>query len=176
MSSLPRGPALADLPQQTLDETYRRELKRLLSHARRHADSDAASDIVQEAFARAAASGQVSQLRNPGAFLQRIVHNLVIDRARRAAARPAHVPLAEDREGACPPSQHDEAVAAELLARYEAALDRLPEKTRRVFLMHRVDERTYSEIHEALGISIAGVEYHMMKALAHLARVLDVDR
>ena len=43
----------------------------------------------------------------------------------------------------------------------------------RVFLMHRVDELSYREIHECLGISIATVEYHMMRALGFIAKVVD---
>ena len=45
-----------------------------------------------------------------------------------------------------------------------------------MFLMHRVEELSYREIHEELGISIATVEYHMMKALAHIARMVDAAR
>jgi RNA polymerase sigma-70 factor (ECF subfamily) len=42
--------------------------------------------------------------------------------------------------------------------------------------MHRVDELSYREIHEALGISIATVEYHMMRALAQISKVVDEGR
>ena len=52
----------------------------------------------------------------------------------------------------------------------------MPPKTRRVFLMHRVDELSYREIHELLGISIATVEYHMMKALGQISKVVDGGR
>jgi RNA polymerase sigma-70 factor (ECF subfamily) len=42
--------------------------------------------------------------------------------------------------------------------------------------MHRVDEMPYRKIAEILGISIPTVEYHMARALAHLAKRLDVKR
>jgi RNA polymerase sigma-70 factor (ECF subfamily) len=42
--------------------------------------------------------------------------------------------------------------------------------------MHRVDGQTYREIHEALGISVATVEYHMMKALAAIALAVEPAR
>ncbi|MDR7062419.1 DNA-directed RNA polymerase specialized sigma24 family protein [Sphingopyxis sp. BE235] len=45
-----------------------------------------------------------------------------------------------------------------------------------MFLMHRVDELSYREIHECLGISIATVEYHMMRALGFIAKVVDGGR
>lgn len=66
--------------------------------------------------------------------------------------------------------------AADLMSLYEAAVDSMSPKTREVFLMHRVDELTYREIHEQLGISVATVEYHMMKALAHIAQAVDYTR
>lgn len=176
LSSSQRGSVLALRAERSLDEAYRRDRARLVAYARRHAGHDAACDVVQDAFVRAAGSSESGALRNPGGFLQRITRNLLIDRARRAAARPALIPIDEARDAAVAPTQHDELVAADLLERFERALDLLPEKTRRVFLLHRVEELTYREIHEKLGISVAGVEYHMMKALAHLARMLDVER
>lgn len=176
LPSPPPGPSLALRVERTLDEAYRRERSRLLAYAGRHAGADAAPDLVQDAFLRAAGSEEAGVLRNPGGFLQRIVRNLLIDRARREATRPALTPLGEACEAACSALQHEEAVAAEMLERFENALDMLPDRTRAVFLMHRVEDLTYREIHEKLGISVAGVEYHMMKALAHLTRTLDVER
>ncbi len=72
-----------------------------------------------------------------------------------------------------PATQEWNLEAADLLELYEKAVDAMPLKTRRVFLMHRVDELSYREIHEQLGISIATVEYHMMKALGQIAKVVD---
>lgn len=79
----------------------------------------------------------------------------------------------EEHDVASPPEQELDMEAADLLRLYESAIADLSEKTRRVFLMHRVDELSYREIHQRLGISIATVEYHMMKALAHIAQVVD---
>ena len=46
------------------------------------------------------------------------------------------------------------------------------EKTRKVFLLHRVEELTYKEIGERLGVSIPTVQYHVARALAHLDAAL----
>ena len=86
------------------------------------------------------------------------------------------VPLDEHRDAATPPEQDWGIEADDLLRLYQAAVDGLPEKTRRVFLMHRIDELSYRAIHESLGISVATVEYHMMKALTHIAREVGVSR
>ena len=143
----------------------------------RRAGHDVAPDLVQEVFARAASSQQASRLINPAAFITRIARNLLIDRARRREKNNIIMfPLDEHRDLATPPEQAWNIEATDLLQLYEDAVDALSEKTRRVFLMHRVDEHSYREIHERLGISVATVEYHMMKALAHIARWVDAAK
>ena len=160
-----------------LDAAFRRESSNLLRYLDKHAGRDAAPDILQEVFTRAVASSQASSLRNPAAFLQRIARNLLIDRSRRRkTAGCVHLELDEELHGATLPEQEAQWHASDLLSAYERAVDDLPEKTRRVFLMHRVDELSYRDIHEQLGISIATVEYHMMKALGHIARAVDAAR
>lgn len=157
-----------------LDHAFRHEGPSLLRFLRRRVGYDDAPDMLQEVFLRAVGSRQAGHLANPAAFLRRIARNLLIDRARRQSRNPAAVfPLDEAVHAAAPPEQDHALIARDLLRRYEAAVDRLPDKTRRVFLMHRVDEMSYREIHEQLGISIATVEYHMMKALAQITRALD---
>lgn len=159
-----------------LDAVFRAHRLPLFHFLRRKAGPDEAPDLVQEVFARAAGSEQRHQLINPGGFLRRIAQNLLIDRARRRQRAPLHFPLREDSDGATPAAQEWNIEAADLLRLYESAVDAMPPKTRRVFLMHRVDELSYREIHELLGISIATVEYHMMKALGQISKVVDSGR
>lgn len=126
---------------------------------------------------RAASSEQASRLINPAAFIRRIARNLLIDRARRQKRDSiVFFSLDEQRDHVSPPDQCWNLEAADLLRLYEQAVDTLPEKTRRVFLMHRVEELSYRDIHERLGISIATVEYHMIKALALIGRQVDAAR
>ena len=130
--------------------------------------------MMQEVFLRAAGSEQRHRLANPAAFLQRIARNLLINHAISSRRNKiVLLPLQEEHDLASPPEQELGMEAADLLRLYERAVTGLSEKTRRVFLMHRVEELSYREIHQRLGISIATVEYHMMKALAHIAHVVD---
>lgn len=163
-----------DRPRCDLEEAYRDHRSWLFQFLRRKAGPDEAPDLVQEVFARAASSEQRHQLANPGGFLRRIAQNLLIDRGRRQRSNPVTLfPFEEERDGYSAGEQEWYIEANDLLGLYEQAVDAMPWKTRRVFLMHRVDEMSYREIHEALGISIATVEYHMMKALGHIAKVVD---
>ncbi|WP_369801432.1 RNA polymerase sigma factor [Novosphingobium sp. Fuku2-ISO-50] len=170
------GPSAA-ATTAVLDHAFRNEGPSLLRYLGRRAGYDAAPDMLQEVFVRAAGSAQVGRLNNPAAFLRRVARNLLIDRSRRRGADDVIVfPLDEEQHAASLPEQEHHLEARDLMRLYEGAVDALPEKTRRVFLMHRVDELSYREIHERLGISIATVEYHMMKALAQIARAVDAGR
>jgi RNA polymerase sigma-70 factor (ECF subfamily) len=165
---------LAPRSESGLDEAFRRHGGALLSFLGRRAGYDAAPDLMQDVFARAAGSPQRHSLVNPGGFLRRIAQNLLKDRARRQRRENVLLlPLHEDHDPGCAPEQEHALEAADLLRLYEEAVAAMPVKTRRVFLMHRVDEMSYREIHERLGISIATVEYHMMRALARISVALD---
>ena len=59
----------------------------------------------------------------------------------------------------------------ELKERLETAISALPEKQRVVFLMSRIDKRTYKEIAEILQISKQAVEKRMYNALNALRKV-----
>lgn len=164
-------------PSNNLESTFQTERAGLLRYLGRRAGWDAAPDLVQEVFLRAASSEQAGRLINPAAFVRRIARNLLIDRARKLGRDNVVIfPLDEQRDLVAQPEQSLNLEASDLLRLYEDAVDRLPEKTRRVFLMHRVDEMSYREIHERLGISVATVEYHMVKALAYIGRHVDAAR
>lgn len=161
---------------QALEEAFRDQRGELTRYFRRAVDPHAAADMVQEVFCRAVGSPQAHQLDNPAGFLRRIARNLLIDRVRRSRRTGDHVPFEEACDAPSPPTQEHALEADDLLRLYESAVAQLPEKTRRVFLLHRVEERSYREIHELLGISVATVEYHMMKALAHLIHAIEGSR
>ncbi len=62
----------------------------------------------------------------------------------------------------------------EALATVFLALNELPEKTRTIFVLARLEHMTQAEISRRLGLSLSTVEKHVAKALAYLA--LRVDR
>jgi RNA polymerase sigma-70 factor (ECF subfamily) len=75
------------------------------------------------------------------------------------------VPECED-----PAPKADEVVEAkELLSRVVSGINHLPERTREIFLMHRIDKLEYSEIAQRLGISESAIEKQMAKAMVALA-------
>ena len=57
--------------------------------------------------------------------------------------------------------------------RLEEAINQLPERQKEVFLLNRIDQMTYREIAESLGISIKAVEKRMHKAIYKLKTIIN---
>jgi RNA polymerase sigma-70 factor (ECF subfamily) len=159
--------------QARFDVLYREQAPRL----RRWLDarlrsSEEANDLVQDAFTRLLGSGARECLRQPEAFLHRIVRNLLIDRSRRLSNRTPHVPIDDANAPSTRPTQADAIELAQMRERYRAAVDALPSRTRQVFVMHRVESLGYKEIATQLGISIRTVEWHVGEALLRIGKDL----
>lgn len=153
---------------------YRTQAGSLRRRVRAQVDSaEEASDIVHEAFSRLVGARTGQSFRNPGAFLNRVIRNLLIDRSRRIAARPPVIPLENEIEIAVSPEQGQALELEEMRQRYRDIVDALPPRTREVFLLHRVDELGYREIAKRLDISIRTVEWHIAQAVYRIGKELD---
>jgi RNA polymerase sigma factor (sigma-70 family) len=61
----------------------------------------------------------------------------------------------------------------ELRRRLERAMRALPRPTREVFLAHRLDDMSYSEIAERTGLSVNEVERHIARVIIAIDRSLN---
>ncbi|MBV1686412.1 RNA polymerase sigma factor [Novosphingobium sp. G106] len=159
-----------------LEEVYRLEAPRLARYFRaRLRQGDEAADLVQEAFARLAGFMARKALPRPGAYLQRIARNLLYDRSKRLEVRLAafHLPIGEGTEPAVDADQSHGIEAEDVMRIYRRTLAELPERTREIFLLHRVEELTYREIGMKLAISVPTVQYHVARALAYIDAALE---
>jgi RNA polymerase sigma factor (sigma-70 family) len=169
----PIGAADDEEARRRVETLYRAQAGRLTRRLRARLGSrEEARDVLHEAFARLLGSGAVQQLREPEAFLNRILRNLLIDRARRPA--PIAQPFEEDLV-AVRADQADALELEQMKKRYREIVARLPARMREVFLLHRVDGLCYKAIAERLGISIRTVEWHMAEAIVRIGRELDAD-
>lgn len=157
----------------TLERLYRQEavgLARTIARVTRNPDG--ARDFVHDAFVRLASRHDtLSGLERPQAYLRRIATNLLKDRHKADARRCAalHIAADDDVLPACEP--HPLLESRDMLRRVEAAMQRLPRKTREIFMAHRLEGLTYAEIAERTGLSVKAVEKQMSKALARLDRL-----
>jgi RNA polymerase sigma-70 factor (ECF subfamily) len=155
---------------------YRERAGRLIGHfTSATLDSDAASEIVHEAFARFTGLAFARRLRigRPDAYLYRICLNLVRDLARSPGSRTRELAQLDDEVSYNPLVELEH---RDTLRRLEKAMLRLAPKTREIFLAKRLDGMSYAEIAERTGLSIKGVEKHMGKAIAAIDRAMNLER
>lgn len=69
-------------------------------------------------------------------------------------------------------SPEDTLISEELFARYVKALDRLPERCRKVFIRLREEKQSYAQVAEELNISTKTVDAQLQKALTRLKEAL----
>lgn len=50
------------------------------------------------------------------------------------------------------------------------ALEKLDERAREVFILHRLESMKYADIARMYGLSVSSIEKDMIRAIAHLAR------
>ena len=154
-------------------QLYRAEQGRLLRYFTRRVGPDEARDLAQDVFIRLLLSGAFERIETPGAYLMRSARNLLIDRARRKMrAQAISCPFEDGRDAPVPPEQAWRIEEVDARRIYRRAVLAMPRRTRRIFLMHRLTDKTYREIAEELGTTDKNVVYHMMRALAQCRRAM----
>jgi RNA polymerase sigma-70 factor (ECF subfamily) len=147
--------------------TVWRTVRRLLTH---RADAE---ECFQETFVAALELWRREPVQSPRAALQRIATARAIDRLRqryRESARRSQAP-------GCPavdssPSPLDRASAAELAEALRVALADLPPRQADVFCLHCLDGHSYSDVADALGLSVDAVGVLLHRARARLRVVI----
>jgi RNA polymerase sigma-70 factor (ECF subfamily) len=141
---------------------------------RRVKDPAEVEDLVQEVFARIVARRDIGPIANLGGYVFQTASSVLADQARRRAARraEAHVVFDPDRHANTDFDAGRIVVGRDDLRRATDALRALPERTRTIFLLHRLDGRRYRDIATELGISVSAVEKHMVRAIQHLSQAM----
>ncbi|ASK33725.1 sigma-70 family RNA polymerase sigma factor [Alloalcanivorax mobilis] len=128
-------------------------------------DTADAADLVQDTYVRLMVSGRYPGPGESRAFLTQIAKGLVIDMHRRRALESAYREVLAQQPEAQAPSSERQAITLETLARIDKALDALPARVRRAFLLSRFEGRTYPQIAASLGVSQSAVRKYMLRAL-----------
>jgi len=159
--------------QHTLNTLYRDHHGWLAGWLRRRLGcAHDAADLSHDTYERLLNSGRLPETGQARAFLAQIAKGLVVDLFRRRALETAYLDALARLPEAHMPSAEERALALETLTAVDAALDALPARARQVFILSRFEGRTYSEIAQSLGVSVALVRKHMLRAAQACLAVL----
>ena len=148
--------------------------------ARMVREDGVAEELAQDAFVKAfAALRTFDPAYKFSNWILRIAHNVAIDYLRKsrlpvvsidddASGRDMADVLADSRE----PSAFDRAVQRDLRDDLEAALARLRPEFRRLVVMRYLEDLSYEDIAEVVGLPLGTVKSHLHRARAALGRLL----
>jgi RNA polymerase sigma-70 factor (ECF subfamily) len=141
-------------------------LRRLRNHAE-------AEDMTQDVFVRLAAADP-NKMQSADAYIFQIAANLLRDRGRREKVRADYRERLWSQDGAevDPLDPLRFTADRESLQLLVGGLRELPEPTRAIFVLYRLENVDKRAIAETYGLAMSSVDRHLAKAMAHLiARV-----
>ncbi|WP_162849024.1 RNA polymerase sigma factor [Sphingobium amiense] len=132
-----------------------------------HADVE---DLVQEVFLRIVRRGSFDTYAGFASYALQAAASALKDRNRRRVVRlfAQHVSFDPEVHGGELPGLERELLSRDELRSTSVALAQLPERTRSVFSLRRLDGLSFAEISQRLGISVSAAEKHMLRATRHL--------
>jgi RNA polymerase sigma factor (sigma-70 family) len=149
---------------------YEPMLRRYFARRVRRDDVD---DLIQEVFLRM--HSQLPPIEHIDRYLFRVASSVLTDRIRHAASRKEQFRerLREVNYPVDERSPERLVLTWESLDRVAAAIERLPERTRDIFVLHRFKDMTCSAIATLIGVTASAVEKHIVKALVALHDEMD---
>ncbi|MCB9035159.1 MAG: sigma-70 family RNA polymerase sigma factor [Lewinellaceae bacterium] len=157
------------------EEAYRNLFLSLAERLRNYlhyhcGNAQQAEDLAQEAFLRLWEHCQKIPPEKAKAFVYRVGYNLFLDGIKhRKVVLKFQKQQTEEKAVESPEFEYE---TKEFEARLWAAVAAMPEKSRVVFLMNRIDGCTYKEIAELLDIGVKAVEKRMGIALEGVRGVI----
>ncbi len=158
---------------EAFERLFRRYYDELYGFAWRYVPAhDLAEDLVQGVFVRIWLRRAEWRPRRVKTYLYGAVRNEALQYLEHERVVRRSRPEVVRRGETLVPSPEAEMIRSELAGRIEQAIERLPERRRLIFVMHRQHELTYGEIAAVLGISAHTVETQIRRALATLRKLL----
>ncbi|PSJ62641.1 RNA polymerase sigma factor [Kumtagia ephedrae] len=137
--------------------------------------SATAEDLVQDVWIRLASVRNDDSIDNHTAFTMQAAKNAVIGHFRKQKRRGEIDAEVQDLlwQSVDEISPERVVMGRDLLRAVETALQAMPEKSRRIFLMNRLGGVSHREIARRLGISEEAVYYHIRRVVERLAELRD---
>ncbi len=135
---------------------------------RRHlASAEDAADLAQDTFMRLLGRPVpvlAENLRAPRAYLATVARGLLVDHWRRGELERAWLADLAARPESLQPSPEERLAALQALQAVDALLDSLTPKTRRAWLLSRLDGLSHAEIAAQLQVSVPRVRQYLASA------------
>lgn len=134
-------------------------------------DIERANDIVQEAFIIMWNNCHKVPAGLAKSYLYKVAQNQFIKLLDKDKVRQKHLELQTDTTHIEDPAftlEHKE-----LSEKLKTAIEQLPDGQREVFLMNRLENKTYAEIAVILGVSVKAIEKRMHHALVKLRTICE---
>lgn len=138
-------------------------------------DRDLAEDMVQTVFVRLWENRESIHLTSSlKSYLFTATRNAALDRIR---SNKRHSEMLEKTKPPVSEEPLDDESAGRMIfrAKLHKAIGELKPKTKQIFLLHKMEGLTYTEISEHLGIPKRTVEYNIYAALSQLKDKLQED-
>ena len=159
--------------RDAFERLYRRHVPRIHGLARRMAGADAADELTQDVFVRAWEKLHTFRSESRfGTWLYRLAVNVILEEHRRRKATAWQRGGDEDGIATVKVAPFDTPLAVDLAA----AVERLPDGARQVFVLHDVEGYKHHEIGRMVGIATGTSKGQLHRARLMLRRYLAGSR
>ena len=162
MATIDNNSTCKDSVYQSLFHDYAKAIRNFIYS--KCGNAAMAEDIAQDAFVKLWQKCKEVPVDKAKSFLYAVANNLFIDQKRHEKVVLAYHGKANVSTVSIE-SPHFQLEEKEFKIKIEQLINSMPEKSRVVFLMSRIEKFTYREIAERLGISQKAVEKRMHKSL-----------
>ena len=138
-------------------------------------DEHDAQDVVQDAVLRALRYFDSYRDGDARAWLLTIVRNRCLTWQRRERVRRSVIPFAGDVDAADPRETDSPAIERSDRAALERLIGALPTEFREVIVLREIEELSYKEISDVVGVPIGTVMSRLARARKRLAAALHID-
>lgn len=162
-------PSVCDEPiYKKVFDDYSEELRNYLYY--RSGDMQQAEDLVQDAFIKLWKNCKDVLLSKARGYLYAITKNAFYNEVahKKVVLKYAKLPQ-KTADNETPQFKMEE---SEFMSKLESAINTLSPGEREVFLMNRIEKKTYKEMAKHLGVSQKAIEKRMHKALVKLRKTI----
>ena len=143
--------------------------------SKRMKETSEVEDLVQEVFVRLAKRSGAGNIQFARAYIFQTASSVWYDwlRRRKVRAIDKHQEFTARDHGREEITPERVLIGRARLAQAKIVLMEMPERTRTIFVLRRLEGLPYKDIAVRLGISISAVEKHMVRAVLHLNKGMD---